>query len=410
MGDNSTMDNISLSHAEHVAELLYEMMKTKNHSDVTLVCDDNRKIQAHKSVLSACSDVFRRIFIDINPYDSTILLSDIQHQEMESILKFMYLGVTSFSQKRMKYFFNVAKNLEIKAILNSMKFEKSKQTQSDDDSNDTDQLESETFLDDEKGDNDEYSKEEDGTETCERQQNKSANTEDLSSTNIGDLSMSKAKENDENSKTFRADNTLKILCDYMDIQVQNNLFGDNSKEETTLAKEKGIKYACNQCDYQVKKQRSLKKHIELKHLGIKKNVCDQCGFSSLQEQTLRNHIQSEHLGVRLNCGFCDYQAKRIDGLKDHILTKHEGFTYQCDQCDLGFAQKKTLKQHIETKHEGKRYMCNQCEYTATRMKYVQRHIERKHEGLVFTCEQCDYTAVDKRSVRTHIQSVHNTKE
>ena len=239
------MDNVSSSHVEHVAELLHEMIKTKNQSDVTLVCDDNRLIKAHKSVLSACCEVFRRIFSDINPLDSLIHLTDIQHEEMESILEFMYLGVTSFDKKRMNEFFNVAKNLEIKEISNSIEFDKSKETESIASFN-TDQLdfvldnmeaeeedekEQETTITDEKEgysmeDYHKHSKDKDEIDTCERQQNK-INTKDSSSTCTGDLSTSEG--DDENSS---AENTSEIHCDPMAIQEQNNMYDEYATEET----------------------------------------------------------------------------------------------------------------------------------------------------------------------------------
>ena len=51
-------DNFS----EHVKGVLYEMMKTTQMTDVTLVCDDKKKINAHKIVLAACSEVFKNFF------------------------------------------------------------------------------------------------------------------------------------------------------------------------------------------------------------------------------------------------------------------------------------------------------------------------------------------------------------
>ena len=51
-----------------------------------------------------------------NRGEHTIYLRGIQHQEMESILQFMYLGEATFYQDRMNEFLCVAKNLEIKEL------------------------------------------------------------------------------------------------------------------------------------------------------------------------------------------------------------------------------------------------------------------------------------------------------
>ena len=69
------------------------MMKSNElELNVTLVCDDKKQFKAHKIVLSACSSVFRRIIKDLPKNGSVIYLRGIQHQEMESILEYMYLG------------------------------------------------------------------------------------------------------------------------------------------------------------------------------------------------------------------------------------------------------------------------------------------------------------------------------
>merc|ERR1712208_243321 len=98
-------------------------MKSDKLTDVTLVYDDKIQFKAHKIVLSACSTVFKSIINDLPQNNSVIYLRGVQHQEMESILEFMYLGVATFYQKRMNEFLNAAKNLEIKEISKDVEFD-----------------------------------------------------------------------------------------------------------------------------------------------------------------------------------------------------------------------------------------------------------------------------------------------
>ena len=58
-----------LTYTDHLREMLHEMMKSNDLTDVTLLCDDKRKFKAHKIVLSACSSVFKSIINDL-PYSS----------------------------------------------------------------------------------------------------------------------------------------------------------------------------------------------------------------------------------------------------------------------------------------------------------------------------------------------------
>ena len=77
--------------------MLHEMMKSSYIADVTLVCDDKIQFKAHLIILSACSSVFKSIINDLSQNSSVIYLRGIQHQEMESILEFIYLGAATFS-------------------------------------------------------------------------------------------------------------------------------------------------------------------------------------------------------------------------------------------------------------------------------------------------------------------------
>ena len=107
----------------HLRDMLHKMMKTNYQTDVTLVCDDNKHFKAHKIVLSACSSVFKSIINNLPQNSSVIYLRGIQHQEMESILEFMYLGVATFYQERMNEFLNFAITLEIEEISKVVEFE-----------------------------------------------------------------------------------------------------------------------------------------------------------------------------------------------------------------------------------------------------------------------------------------------
>ena len=71
------------TYSDHLREMLLEMMKSDQLTDVTLVCDDKKQFKAHKVVLSACSSVFKSIIYDLPQDSSVIYLRGIQHQEME---------------------------------------------------------------------------------------------------------------------------------------------------------------------------------------------------------------------------------------------------------------------------------------------------------------------------------------
>ena len=103
------------TYTDHLRDMLKEMMASNDFADVTLVCDDKKEIKAHRNILSACSPVFKNMLkIDQQSNHPVIYLRGIQHLEMESILKFVYLGETSIHQDSLTEFIQTAKLLEIR--------------------------------------------------------------------------------------------------------------------------------------------------------------------------------------------------------------------------------------------------------------------------------------------------------
>merc|ERR1712189_119239 len=101
--------------SSHGQDLFKNLMETQEFTDVTLISDDQHQYRVHKFILSACSTVFQKILAS-NSHNSSIYLRGIRHEELDSILQFIYLGEASFYHERMNEFLNVAKNLDIKEI------------------------------------------------------------------------------------------------------------------------------------------------------------------------------------------------------------------------------------------------------------------------------------------------------
>ena len=99
----------------HGQQLLRNLFESQEFTDVTLISDDQHQYKVHKFILSACSTSLKRI-LSSNPFNTSIYLRGIHHEELESILQFIYLGEATFYHERMNEFLNVAKNLDIKEI------------------------------------------------------------------------------------------------------------------------------------------------------------------------------------------------------------------------------------------------------------------------------------------------------
>merc|ERR1712126_637898 len=91
--------------------------------DVTLVSDDHSKIQAHKLVLSACSDYFKDIFKNNQHSHPLLCLDGISSEGLKNIMDYIYNGEVQIHQDYLDRFLNVAQRLNLEGLIgdNSLK-------------------------------------------------------------------------------------------------------------------------------------------------------------------------------------------------------------------------------------------------------------------------------------------------
>ena len=109
-------------HYNFLKKQLTELVTLKEFSDVSIVCDDQIEIQAHKNILSGSSPVFKNILhMNSCREKPVIYLRGIKSREMKSILNFIYLGQVIIPQSSMRDFLAVANDLEIEHLNNVMR-------------------------------------------------------------------------------------------------------------------------------------------------------------------------------------------------------------------------------------------------------------------------------------------------
>jgi hypothetical protein len=104
------------THEAHIKKSFQNLFYEHVFSDVTLVCDDQTQLQAHKIVLGACSPVLRKILLNNHHQHPLIYLRGVKQQEMQAILQFMYLVEANIFQGRINQFMIIANEFELKQI------------------------------------------------------------------------------------------------------------------------------------------------------------------------------------------------------------------------------------------------------------------------------------------------------
>ena len=105
----------SASYSSRVLEAFSSSLNNSILADVTLVCDGDVYIKAHKFILGMVSPVLMRYFSN-SPNNSSIFLFGTSYNVLNAILGFIYTGETSLKESDIKEFLVVAEKLEIDGI------------------------------------------------------------------------------------------------------------------------------------------------------------------------------------------------------------------------------------------------------------------------------------------------------
>ena len=85
--------------------------------DVTLVSDDHSKIQAHRLVLSACSEYFRDVFKNNQHTHPLLCLDGVTTEDLKNIMDYIYNGEVQIYQEELDRFLNVAQRLKLEGLI-----------------------------------------------------------------------------------------------------------------------------------------------------------------------------------------------------------------------------------------------------------------------------------------------------
>merc|ERR1712142_285589 len=103
----------------NISSAFRDLRDDKDFFDLTLACENDEKVQAHKVILAACSPFFHHV-LRHNPHHHPLLyLKGIRHTDLMSVLSFMYHGEVNVAQEELNSFLAVAEELKIKGLTQS---------------------------------------------------------------------------------------------------------------------------------------------------------------------------------------------------------------------------------------------------------------------------------------------------
>ena len=99
----------------HTSKTFSALFRDNNFSDVTLVCKDHPQISAHKAILSSSSKFFKKKLLK-SPHTHPLVYLNLRSKDVESLVRFMYLGECQVKQEDIDLFLNTARDLKVKGL------------------------------------------------------------------------------------------------------------------------------------------------------------------------------------------------------------------------------------------------------------------------------------------------------
>ena len=391
-------------YSDHLKEMLQNMFDDE-FTDVTLVSDDQREIEAHKFVLSSCSAVFKKMLSRNKTSNPIIYLRGVKHQELESIVHFIYNGETNCSQARVKEFLEVAKNLQIKEL--SDPFEKDNTEIKSDVPKENDVFISNKHVD--------QKIEGRIIQECVDLSNLSVATgmrpilPKITNGNLNNVVQNKMmfrcpslqcdnvyetkttlhdhydivhrnkKIPDQHNTIQRYNTILSEQYDLLNLQpekpslLHNNMPENSNNEET---------WNCSFCSYENTRFSRINEHVEKVHQNEERNAsrrCLKCNFLSNNEEELTNHLRETHSLIIYSCKQCLFQASSLSSIEKHSNCHHQETNALA--IDMKPKEKKTSrkKKFVESITN---YACFVCQFKLPSKENLKIHMLSEHREFL----------------------------
>ena len=240
---------------ENVSFSFRELREDRDLSDVTLVCEDGKQVEAHKVVLVSSSPFFMDILKGNKHPHPLIYMRGLKSEDLSAIVDFLYFGEANVFQENLDSFLAIAEEFRLKGFAGNDKSDQAKRPIFE---------AKPTF------------------ENMPTKKEKAAEREPPSNLEYN------APAEPKRAVAVRNDSTSVDLQE-LDQQIKSMM----TKTDVRLADGQGYIYSCNICG----KRTYLKlmpSHIEVHHITGVAHTCDICGNVSRSRASLRMHKSARH--------------------------------------------------------------------------------------------------------------------
>ena len=101
---------------EDLGSSFRDLRGDKDLTDITLVCEDGKQVEAHKVVLAASSSFFMNLLKRHKHPHPLIYLRGFKSEDLLAIVDFFYFGETNILQEKLHSFLALAEELQLKGL------------------------------------------------------------------------------------------------------------------------------------------------------------------------------------------------------------------------------------------------------------------------------------------------------
>ena len=236
---NDFKDNITSSFGE--------LREDRDLTDVTLVCEDGKQVEAHKVILAASSLFFMDVLKRNKHPHPLIYMRGLKSENLSAVIDFLYFGEANVLQDNLDSFLELAEELKLKGLTGTAN-SRSNATES-------------TF------------------EAEPNYENAQVKTE----------KALKGNTPSDNRAVAITNNKVSAEVEDLDDQIKSMM----TMTDVRSADGKGFIASCNICGKQLP-SRNMPQHIEANHITGVSHACGVCGKTSRSRNALRFHKYSNH--------------------------------------------------------------------------------------------------------------------
>ncbi|XP_023123614.2 zinc finger and BTB domain-containing protein 14 isoform X2 [Amphiprion ocellaris] len=402
-----TVKYVDDEHKSIFLKLLNEQRLEGEHCDIAVVVEDV-KFRAHRCVLAACSNYFKKLFKKHEVDNSSVIEIDfIRSDIFEEVLNYMYTAKISVKKRDVNLMMSSGQILGIR-FLDKLCSQKRDVSSEDKEKFPYDIVKMALPPEAQLAADSEVLGEHDDTATTDELVEASANQE-LDKSPSAALRVQEAI-----LKELTNEDVHKVTCYDQDVvtemEAEPKVLGaeHHATQTLTFADSMGeVK------DEQPPGWSTATTDMKFEYLlyGHREQLaCQVCGKTFLDESRLRKHEKLHSAERPFACEICTKAFTTHAHLKEHLKI-HTGFKpYRCDVCGKSFIRAPDLKKHERVHSNERPFACQMCDKAFKHKSHLKDH-ERRHRGeKPFVCPSCTKAFAKASDLKRHENNMHSERK